>query len=87
MTCQCTHSHLIETGKDTQYFSCTRANDNVAADSVQNVDTLYFPCLPWARSEGVRFGGESTDGAEINHVAGQLRQEHLLNVCSHLKSR
>ena len=53
---------------------------DVGADRIQHVDAVGLPQLPRARHEGVGLGGQRADRAEIDHVAGKLRGQRLLDI-------
>ncbi len=66
------------------YLARSVCNDNVRSYSIVHVDGLCLPGLPRPGHEGVRLVGERANGTQVDHVAGQLGHEHLLDVGSDL---
>ena len=60
-------------------------DDDVGADGVQDVDRFGSPQLPGARDEGVGLRRQRADRADVDHVAGELAGEHLLDVGADLQ--
>ena len=71
---------LIHPGHDPEHLPGPVGHHDVAAHTVQDIDGLGLAGLPGPRHEGVGLGSESSNGAQIDHVARELRHEHLLDV-------
>ena len=56
-----------------------RDND-VAPQTVHDVDALRLPRLPRPSHEGIRLAGQGSNGAQVDDIAGQLGHDHLLHV-------
>lgn len=62
------------------YLAGAVCDADVGPNGVHNVDRVRFARLPRARHEGIRLGCQRTHRTKVDHVARQLRQEHLLDV-------
>ena len=56
-----------------------RDND-VAPQTVHDVNALRLPRLPRPSHEGIRLAGQGSNGAQVDDIAGQLGHDHLLHV-------
>ena len=70
----------MSAGKDSQDFAGSVSDENVGSDGIHHVDRVRFASLPRTRHKRVRFGRQGADRAQIDDVAAQFRQKHLLNV-------
>ena len=71
---------IVHARQDAHHFTPARIDANGAAESVHDVDRERLGELPRPRHEGVRLRGERPYGAEIDHVAGEVRQHAALEI-------
>src|SRR4029077_11963404 len=71
---------VVHARQDAHDLAATRIDANGAAESVHDVDRQRLGELPRPRYEGVRLRGERPYGAEIDHVAGEVRQHAALEI-------
>src|SRR6185503_14871692 len=61
---------LVEARQDAQHGWAAGIDPNVRADGIEHVDRFRLAQFPGPRDEGIRFGGQGADRAQIDNVAG-----------------
>jgi hypothetical protein len=75
---------VVHSGLDAVNLCSSRVDSNVAADTVEDIDTFRLLEFPRSGLEGVWLARKSSDRAEIDDVSRHFRIDDLLNVCSNL---
>ena len=66
--------------QDAQHGGPARIDADIRADRIHHIDGLGLFQLPGPRIEGVGFGGQGADRAEIDHIAGEFRGDGLFQI-------
>ncbi len=71
---------VVDARQDAHDLAPAGIDSDGAAERIHDVDRERLGELPGARHEGVRLGGERAHGAEIDHVARQVRHHAPLEI-------
>ena len=71
---------VVDARQDAHHLASARIDADSAAERVHRVDRRRLGQLPGPRHEGVGLGRQRAHRAEIDHVAGQVRQHALLEI-------
>ena len=70
---------LVQPRQDAHHLAAARVDRDVAADRIEHVDRFGLLQLPRARPVGIGLGVQRADRADVDHVAGQLRHDRMLD--------